>query len=231
MREQILRRGRFCRSLVHRKTKSFSAVTPSKCASTPKTRREVPPVPARSSTITSQAGSASGSIPRCFLASKISPDYDSIIAKLIVWGRDRSEALRALGPGDRRVQDHRRPDDAGAYCARSSTFRRSSNRTTATAPARTVCRATRARARRRRPELDGRAGCRSMPYMLRVEVNGKLFRVKFVDLPPATVGVRGAVDQRGQERGQKGGPRRATKPTNQIRSADARRHRRNPSRA
>jgi acetyl/propionyl-CoA carboxylase alpha subunit len=59
------------------------------------------PAPVGSRSTTRPAGSASGWIPRFMTAIRIPPYYDSLIAKLIVHGRDRPEALarlnRALG--------------------------------------------------------------------------------------------------------------------------------------
>ncbi len=147
---------------------------------------------------------------------EISPDYDSMIAKLIVWGRDRSEALARLG---RAIDEYRItgvPTTLGLLRALIDfppvIESRYGTATLEPFAAQLVLGPIAAAA-----ELDGAPAALNADT-LRVEVNGKLFRVKFVDLP-ATVGVRGASTNGVKSAVKKGGPRRATKPTgNEIRS-------------
>ncbi len=134
----------------------------------------------------------------------ITPDYDSMIAKLIVWGRDRGEALQRLG---RALDEYRisgvpttlsllralvdyEPVVLGSY---------------GTATLEPVA-----------AELAGfgAAGASSAvsadlgpaDETLRVEVNGKLFRVRFVDLP-AGLQARGTTAN-----GVKTGPKKGSRP-------------------
>jgi acetyl-CoA/propionyl-CoA carboxylase biotin carboxyl carrier protein len=109
---------------------------------------------------------------------EITADYDSMIAKLIVWGRDRDEALARLGraideyeiggvpttlPLLRALVDFGPVRDASFGTATLEPF---------------------AAALALEPQPD-RAGSNGVatPEALRVEVNGRLFHVRFVDLP------------------------------------------------
>jgi len=123
----------------------------------------------------------------------IAPDYDSMIAKLIVWGRDRAEALQRLArsideftiagvpttlPLLRALCDFGPVQDAsygtatlepfaaslGAAALRGTAATGSTTGETASTPAAPA------------------------DETIRVEVNGKLMRVRFVDLPPALRG-------------------------------------------
>ncbi len=69
---------------------------PSKCASTPRTRRPSRPRPARSPSTTRPAASACASIAPSTEGYSIPPYYDSLIGKLIVYGRTRNECLQRL---------------------------------------------------------------------------------------------------------------------------------------
>ena len=78
-----------------------SAATRSSAASTPRTpRRTSPPRPARSPPTASRPAPACASTPGVEAGSEITPLYDPMVAKLIVWDADREAAtarmLRAL---------------------------------------------------------------------------------------------------------------------------------------
>jgi acetyl-CoA/propionyl-CoA carboxylase biotin carboxyl carrier protein len=123
-----------------------------------------------------------------FTGYTISPDYDSMIAKLIVWGRDRAEALQRLGraideyqiagvpttlPLLRALIDFPPVVDATYGTATLEPFAALLPPGPATEAGTTVASAA--------PADD---------ETIRVEVNGRLHRVRFVDLPPA---IRGTV--------------------------------------
>ncbi|GAC1408802.1 MAG: acetyl-CoA carboxylase biotin carboxylase subunit [Candidatus Velthaea sp.] len=114
---------------------------------------------------------------------EITPDYDSMIAKLIVWGRDRSEALQRLGraideyriagvpttlPLLRALVDFPPVIDASYGTATLEPFAASLGAVHANGSAH-----------------QGADAAAPSDDTMRVEVNGKLFRVRFVDLPPA----------------------------------------------
>jgi acetyl-CoA/propionyl-CoA carboxylase biotin carboxyl carrier protein len=113
----------------------------------------------------------------------IVPDYDSMIAKLIVWGSDRAESLQRLAraideftitgvpttlPLARALCDFGPVQDASYGTATLEPFAASLGSAAAGA------------------ETDTTAAEPSAPpdETMRVEVNGKLMRVRFVDLPP-----------------------------------------------
>ncbi|GAC1597562.1 MAG: acetyl-CoA carboxylase biotin carboxylase subunit [Candidatus Velthaea sp.] len=117
---------------------------------------------------------------------EITPDYDSMIAKLIVWGRDRSEALQRLAraideyrisgvpttlPLLRALVDFGPVVDASYGTATLEPF--------AAALGATHTNGTVA---------QGADPAAPTDDTMRVEVNGKLFRVRFVDLPLAMQG-------------------------------------------
>ena len=123
----------------------------------------------------------------------IAPDYDSMIAKLIVWGRDRAEALQRLArsideftiagvpttlPLLRALCDFGPVQDASYGTATLEPFAASLG-----AAALTVTAATGS-------TTGETASTPAAPTdeTIRVEVNGKLMRVRFVDLPPALRG-------------------------------------------
>ena len=117
----------------------------------------------------------------------ISPDYDSMIAKLIVWARDAA-SVAASRPGDRRVPHRRRSDDLAALAGADAISRRSPMRRTARR------RSNRSRPRSRRDDAadaSGDAAAVPADETIRVEVNDKLFRVRFVDLPAPMRGTAG----------------------------------------
>jgi acetyl-CoA/propionyl-CoA carboxylase biotin carboxyl carrier protein len=111
----------------------------------------------------------------------ITPDYDSLIAKLIVWGRDRDEALARLGraideyvvtgvpttlPLLRALVDYAPVRDASYGTATLEPFAASLGAAATNGAAST----------------DDAPGA-GEDDTLRVEVNDRLFRVRFVDLP------------------------------------------------
>jgi len=115
-----------------------------------------------------------------FAGFAITPDYDSMIAKLIVWGRDRGEALqrlaRALGeykiggvpttlPLLRALIDFPPVHDASYGTQTLEPFAASLGTASGAAV------------------HDAPSRAASSDGTIRVEVNDKLFRVRFVDLP------------------------------------------------
>ena len=91
-----------------------SSATPSRPGSTPRTpSRSSRPPPAPSSSCGCPPGRASASTPACPSATSSRPTYDSMIAKIIAWGRDRPEALARLrvAPARHHRRDPRRDDD------------------------------------------------------------------------------------------------------------------------
>jgi len=145
----------------------------------------------------------------------ISPDYDSLIAKLIVWGRDRSEALQRLG---RALDEYRiagvpttlqllralvdfEPVIAASYgTATLEPFAASLN----------------AVADNTDVGIGAAPDVATDSETFRVEVNGRLFRVRFLD-SPAGIRARGAVRNGAKIAVKKGGLRRsATAIGNQI---------------
>jgi acetyl-CoA/propionyl-CoA carboxylase biotin carboxyl carrier protein len=141
----------------------------------------------------------------------ITPDYDSMIAKLIVWGRDRDEALARLRraideyhisgvpttlPLLRALCDFAPVLDASYGTATLEPFAAtlSTSASNGAAPA------------------DASASASATPGdddTIRVEVNEKLFRVRFVDLPPALRGSAGGVAPSAKTPVKKAGARRA----------------------
>ncbi len=120
-----------------------------------------------------------------YAGSTISPDYDSMIAKLIVWGRDRGEALQRLKraldeytiagvpttlPLLRALTDFAPVIDASYGTATLEPF---------------AALLSVDPAQEERKFTDSTLMAPSADGAMRVEVNGKLFRVRFVDLPPA----------------------------------------------
>jgi len=114
----------------------------------------------------------------------ITPDYDSLIAKLIVWGRDRDEALARLGraiddyvvtgvpttlPLLRALVDYAPVRDASYGTATLEPFAASLG-AAATNGAVTA-------------DDAGAAPASAADDTIRVEVNDQLFRVRFVDVP------------------------------------------------
>ena len=137
----------------------------------------------------------------------ISPDYDSMIAKLIVWGRDREEALQRLG---RAIDEYRIggvPTTLGLLRALvdfapvidasygTATLEPFAASLALDEPARTAPSPTPTEA----------------ADTIRVEVNDKLFRVRFLDLP---AGFRGSTAGQGGVKPvlKKGAARKATAP-------------------
>jgi len=127
----------------------------------------------------------------------IAPDYDSMIAKLIVWGRDRTEALQRLTraideyvitgvpttlPLLRALCDFGPVGDASYGTATLEPFAASLG-------------AAASGATPDPGESVGPGATLAAPAgdTMRVEVNGKLMRVRFVDLPPALRGAPAAV--------------------------------------
>ncbi len=121
-----------------------------------------------------------------FAGSTIAPDYDSMIAKLIVWGRDRDETLQRLGRALDEFHISGVPTTIpllraliGFDPVRSASYGTATLEPFA--------------AQWRDPEpTEPEAPAGTPPTdnddTLRVEVDGKLFRVRFVDLP---AGMRG----------------------------------------
>jgi len=122
----------------------------------------------------------------------IAPDYDSMIAKLIVWARDRTESLQRLAraidefaiagvpttlPLLRALCDFGPVGDASYGTATLEPFAASLG----AAASGEATGASAVAAQGATPEAP--AG-----QTMRVEVNGKLMRVRFVDLPPALRG-------------------------------------------
>jgi len=120
----------------------------------------------------------------------IAPDYDSMIAKLIVWGRDREESLqrlkRAIGeftiagvpttlPLLRALCDFGPVGDASYGTATLEPFAASLGAAASGTASQTTPDT--------RPEPSA-----PVDETIRVEVNGKLMRVRFIDLPPALRG-------------------------------------------
>ncbi len=125
-----------------------------------------------------------------FAGYTIPPDYDSMIAKLIVWARDRTEALERLARALDEYHITGVPTTLGVlrslvdfgpvldasygtatlepFAAQLATAARNGTRAPAAASAATA---------------PGGASRVVDDETLRVEVNGKLFRVRFVDLP------------------------------------------------
>jgi acetyl-CoA/propionyl-CoA carboxylase biotin carboxyl carrier protein len=137
----------------------------------------------------------------------ITPDYDSMIAKLIVWARDRDEALARLGraideyvitgvpttlPLLRALCDFAPVRDASYGTATLEPFAASLG-----AAATNGAVHDGDALRQAQDDTDG---------AVRVEVNGKLFRVRFVDLPaPRGVAARGAAPAAAKAMPKKGG--------------------------
>ncbi|HEV2644620.1 MAG TPA: acetyl-CoA carboxylase biotin carboxylase subunit, partial [Candidatus Elarobacter sp.] len=143
----------------------------------------------------------------------ITPDYDSMIAKLIVWARDRDEALARLAraideyvitgvpttlPLLRSLCDFGPVRDASYGTATLEPFAAS----LATAQSNGVAHGERAL----RPlSLSKGQGDTGGDDTIQVEVNGRLFRVRFVDLPVprgttapgASAGARGSTPKKG----------------------------------
>ncbi len=152
----------------------------------------------------------------------ITPDYDSMIAKLIVWGRERGETLQRLAraldefriagvpttlPLLRALVDFP-PVIAASYgTATLEPFAAG----LAAAP-------TNGTASSAAAVSDAGGGTGADAETLRVEVNGKLFRVRFVDLP-AGLGPRGPAADGAKTAVKRGGARRSRAASgNEIRS-------------
>jgi acetyl-CoA/propionyl-CoA carboxylase biotin carboxyl carrier protein len=136
----------------------------------------------------------------------ITPDYDSMIAKLIVWARDRDEALARLGraideyvitgvpttlPLLRALVDYGPVRDASYGTATLEPFAASLG----------------AAASNGVVAADGEAEPASADDgTIRVEVNERMFRVRFVDLPVPSAGIAAAGGARTQPK--KGGATR-----------------------
>ncbi|HWT04614.1 MAG TPA: biotin/lipoyl-containing protein, partial [Xanthomonadales bacterium] len=138
----------------------------------------------------------------------ITPDYDSMIAKLIVWARDRDEALARLAraideytisgvpttlPLLRALCDFGPVRDASYGTATLEPFAASLG-----AAATNGIAHGEGTLRQAQGDTGGDDGT------IRVEVNGRLFRVRFVDLPvprgttgPSAGGARGAAPKKG----------------------------------
>ena len=87
------------------------AATPSSAASTPRIRRPAScRRPAASRATASRPGRASASTRRWRRAARSSALYDPMVAKLVVWDRDRDAARRAHAAGARRVRGRGRAD-------------------------------------------------------------------------------------------------------------------------
>ena len=121
------------------------------------------------------------------LGTTISPDYDSMIAKLIVWAPTRAAARARL----RRAIDEYRI----AGVPTTLPFLRALNDSAAVATGAYGTATLEAFAATWAPEpsipgtaTDGAAAPPAEPEIVRVEVNGKLFRVRLVDRPPASSG-------------------------------------------
>jgi acetyl-CoA/propionyl-CoA carboxylase biotin carboxyl carrier protein len=132
----------------------------------------------------------------------ITPDYDSMIAKLIVWARDRDEALARLAraideytitgvpttlPLLRALCDFGPVRDASYGTATLEPFAASLGAAATNGVAR-----------------GAGEGLEAGDETIRVEVNGRLFRVRFVDLPaprgtagPSAAGARAAAPKKG----------------------------------
>ena len=67
--------------------------TPSSCASTPRTRCASCPGPGAITAWEEPSGPASASTPATAPGDTVTPYYDPLLAKLVVWGADREEAL------------------------------------------------------------------------------------------------------------------------------------------
>ena len=108
VREQILhRRGRAALDQPGRRR--ARTATRSSAASTPRTRRRTsPPRPARSPTTASRPGPACAWTPASLAGTEITPLYDPMVAKLIVWDADREHATRRMLRALERVRDRGR---------------------------------------------------------------------------------------------------------------------------
>jgi acetyl-CoA/propionyl-CoA carboxylase biotin carboxyl carrier protein len=144
----------------------------------------------------------------------ISPDYDSMIAKLIVWGPDRTQALQRLARALDEYQVTGVPTTLSLLRALvdfgpviEASYGTATLETFASALAPLVSKNGALTEPAPDPVVDTET--------VRVEVNGKLFRVRFVDLP-AAIATRGAGPKSSVK---KGGARRSSTPTgNEIRS-------------
>ncbi|HEY0381704.1 MAG TPA: acetyl-CoA carboxylase biotin carboxylase subunit [Candidatus Elarobacter sp.] len=142
----------------------------------------------------------------------ITPDYDSMIAKLIVWGRDRDEALARLAraideyaitgvpttlPLLRALCDFGPVRDASYGTATLEPFAASLGASASNGVS---------RGERTLRQAQGDTGAQGGTGndTIRVEVDGRLFRVRFVDLPvprgtatPGAAGARAAIPKKG----------------------------------
>ena len=147
----------------------------------------------------------------------ISPDYDSMIAKLIVWGRDRTEALQRLGRALDEYQISGVPTTLSLLRSLVD-FEPVIEASYGTATLELFAAQLVPAASKNGVVGDAAPAAVPDTETVRVEVNGKLFRVRFVDLP-APVGARAASSNGVKTSPKKGGTRRSNKPSgNEIRS-------------
>ncbi len=121
----------------------------------------------------------------------ISPDYDSMIAKLIVWGRDRTEALQRLGRALDEYQVTGVPTTLSLLRALidfGPVVEASYGTSTLETFASTLAPLVSKNGALAEATVDAPVDTETV----RVEVNGKLFRVRFVDLPAPTMARAGS---------------------------------------
>ncbi|MGD0474836.1 MAG: acetyl-CoA carboxylase biotin carboxylase subunit [Candidatus Velthaea sp.] len=146
----------------------------------------------------------------------ISPDYDSMIAKLIVWGRDRTEALQRLGRALDEYQVTGVPTTLSLLRALID-FEPVVEASYGTSTLETFASTLAPLVSRNGALAEATVDAPVDTETVRVEVNGKLFRVRFVDLPAPTMARAGATN--GARTSAKKGARRSSTPTgNEIRS-------------
>jgi acetyl-CoA/propionyl-CoA carboxylase biotin carboxyl carrier protein len=143
----------------------------------------------------------------------IAPDYDSMIAKLIVWARDRDEALQRLARAIDEFTIAGVPTTLPLLRALCD-FGPVRDATYGTATLEPFAASLGAAASGHGSEAaaagDGTpAASAPADDSMRVEVNGKLVRVRFIDLPPA---LRGAAAPAAPKAVRTGGARKAQAP-------------------
>jgi acetyl-CoA/propionyl-CoA carboxylase biotin carboxyl carrier protein len=148
----------------------------------------------------------------------ITPDYDSMIAKLIVWGRDRTEALQRLGRALDEYEVTGVPTTLALLRALVD-FEPVVEASYGTATLEAFAAQLAPLVSKNGVVPDAAPEAVADTETVRVEVNGKLFRVRFVDLPAAFAARGGASTNGVKTSPKKGGARRSSTPSgNEIRS-------------